>query len=403
MTSNRPVWKFPWGYIEGLAIAAGLIIAGTAIQFVTASYIPLPVMPYNLVALPLFVILLIFIQLRCKQNPLVIWLSSVQASISAIIFLTFLAILMGLIRQDENAPATLLFLNIKHSWMYLLAQVYILTTLGFTIIRRFSFSLKNAGFMMNHIGLWIVLAGAAFGSGDIERYTMRVEKGTVEWIGVDRNDQMQELPVAIFLEDFKIDYYPPQAGIWSVSEEKLLKNPSFNLNSADTIFIWNQFKFEIKQVLQNAWLMGDTFREAPIPGSVYAAQVCISENKSEKRCSWISSTSSLQQPFSMAFSDDYELVMKPPKARLYQSDVTVYTRNGNEISAPVTVNKPVSIDGWKIYQFGYDESMGQWSTSSVFELVRDPWLPVIYTGLCMLLCGAIFIFVTGVTAKRKTE
>ncbi|HCB63557.1 MAG: hypothetical protein A2W93_07300 [Bacteroidetes bacterium GWF2_43_63] len=403
MTSNRPVWKFPWSYIEGFFIASGLLVAGAAIQFATSSYIPLPAQPFNLVALPLFVALLIFIQLRGKRNPLVIWLSSVPASISAILLLTFLAILMGLIRQDENAPATLLFLNIKHSWMYLLAQVYILTTLGLTAIRRFSLRLKNAGFMLNHLGLWIVLAGAAFGSGDIERYTMRVEKGTVEWIGIDRKNQLHELPVAIFLEDFKVDYYPPQAGVWSVSEEKLLKTPSFNLTSADTVFIWNQFEFEIKQVLQNAWLMGDTFREAPIPGAVHAAQVCISENKSVKQCSWICSASSLQQPFSMTFGDDYELVMKPPKARLYQSDVTVYTKDGKEISSPVTVNKPVSIDGWKIYQFGYDESMGQWSTSSVFELVRDPWLPAIYTGLCMLLCGAIFIFITGVTAKRKTE
>ena len=403
MASQRPVWKFPWGYTEGFAIASGLLFSGAAIQLATKSYIPLPAQPFNLIALPLFIALLVFIQLRGKRNPLVIWLSSIPASVSSIALLIFLAILMGLIRQDENAPASLLLLNIKHSWMYLLAQVYILTTLGLTIIRRFSLRLKNAGFMLNHLGLWILLAGAAFGSGDIERYTMRVEKDNVEWIGSDRNGKLHELPVAIYLEDFTVEYYPPQAGIWSDSEQKLLKSPSFNLNRADTVFKWESYDFEIKQVLQNAWQMGDTFREAPIPGAVHAAQICIRKNNSAERCGWISSASSLQQPFSMPVDDDLELVMKPPKARLYQSDVIAYTKSGSEVSASVTVNQPLSVDGWKIYQFGYDESMGQWSTSSVFELVRDPWLPVIYTGLCMLLCGAIFIFITGVTAKRKSE
>jgi len=403
MASQRPVWKFPWGYTEGFAIASGLLFSGAAIQLATKSYIPLPAQPFNLIALPLFVALLVFIQLRGKRNPLVIWLSSIPASVSSIALLIFLAILMGLIRQDENAPASLLLLNIKHSWMYLLAQVYILTTLGMTIIRRFSLRLKNAGFMLNHLGLWILLAGAAFGSGDIERYTMRVEKDNVEWIGSDRNGKLHELPVAIYLEDFTVEYYPPQAGIWSDSEQKLLKSPSFNLNRADTVFKWESYDFEIKQVLQNAWQMGDTFREAPIPGAVHAAQICIRKNNSAERCGWISSASSLQQPFSMPVDDDLELVMKPPKARLYQSDVIAYTKSGSEVSASVTVNQPLSVDGWKIYQFGYDESMGQWSTSSVFELVRDPWLPVIYTGLCLLLCGAVFMFITGVGSKRKKE
>jgi hypothetical protein len=42
-----------------------------------------------------------------------------------------------------------------------------------------------------------------------------------------------------------------------------------------------------------------------------------------------------------------------------------------------------------IYQYGYDESMGKYSRQSVFELVRDPWLPLVYTGIFMLLAGAL--------------
>ena len=41
----------------------------------------------------------------------------------------------------------------------------------------------------------------------------------------------------------------------------------------------------------------------------------------------------------------------------------------------------------------YDESMGRWSESSTFELVKDPWLPAVYVGVYLLLAGAILIFI----------
>jgi hypothetical protein len=34
----------------------------------------------------------------------------------------------------------------------------------------------------------------------------------------------------------------------------------------------------------------------------------------------------------------------------------------------------------------------------VLELVRDPWLPVVYTGIIMMLLGAVCMFVL---AQRK--
>ena len=58
------------------------------------------------------------------------------------------------------------------------------------------------------------------------------------------------------------------------------------------------------------------------------------------------------------------------------------------------MNKPLSIAGWKIYQLSYDETKGKWSRMSVFELVRDPWLPIVYTGILMMIAGAIGLFLS---------
>ena len=65
------------------------------------------------------------------------------------------------------------------------------------------------------------------------------------------------------------------------------------------------------------------------------------------------------------------------------------------IEATVDVNKPVEVDGWKIYQYGYDTQMGAMSKTSILELVSDPWLPLVYIGIYMMLAGALCMFVFG--------
>ena len=45
--------------------------------------------------------------------------------------------------------------------------------------------------------------------------------------------------------------------------------------------------------------------------------------------------------------------------------------------------------------------MGKWSNVSVFELVTDPWLPIVYAGIFMLLIGAVGMFLTAGRKKRE--
>ena len=73
----------------------------------------------------------------------------------------------------------------------------------------------------------------------------------------------------------------------------------------------------------------------------------------------------------------------------FASDISVYTEDGKEVSGTVDVNKPLKVNGWKIYQYGYDVQRGPESEYSVFMLVRDPWLPAVYLGIFLMLAGAV--------------
>ena len=85
-------------------------------------------------------------------------------------------------------------------------------------------------------------------------------------------------------------------------------------------------------------------------------------------------------------------MMKIPTPKRYASEVEIYTEEGDYYKTTIEVNKPFSVNGWKIYQFSYDESFGKNRTVSIFELITDPWLPFVYIGIGMMLLGALLMF-----------
>ena len=52
----------------------------------------------------------------------------------------------------------------------------------------------------------------------------------------------------------------------------------------------------------------------------------------------------------------------------------------------VSVNHPLRHGGYTIYQDSYDQQAGSFT---VLQLVRDPWLPLIFAGIALLAAGAI--------------
>ena len=96
-------------------------------------------------------------------------------------------------------------------------------------------------------------------------------------------------------------------------------------------------------------------------------------------------------PFTLTLHDFS--IEKSPKLS-YMSDVTVRNKSDLIRHDTIRVNKPLSVRGWKIYQYDYEESKdGDMGDISIFELVRDPWLPYVYLGIFMMLAGAVWRFV----------
>lgn len=100
------------------------------------------------------------------------------------------------------------------------------------------------------------------------------------------------------------------------------------------------------------------------------------------------------------FTVDYYEDMTPKR---FASDISVYTEDGKALSGTVEVNKPLKVNGWKIYQYGYDNALGSKSPYSVFMLVKDPWLPAVYTGIFLMLAGALCLMLFMAPKPVKKE
>ena len=100
------------------------------------------------------------------------------------------------------------------------------------------------------------------------------------------------------------------------------------------------------------------------------------------------------------FIVDYYEDMTPKR---FASDISVYTEDGKNLRGTVEVNKPLKVNGWKIYQYGYDNARGSQSPYSVFMLVKDPWLPAVYIGIFLMLAGALCLMLFMAPKPVKKE
>ena len=121
-----------------------------------------------------------------------------------------------------------------------------------------------------------------------------------------------------------------------------------------------------------------------------------------------------EMPFAIELKEFVMETYDDGKPKRYASDIIVTPRkslasNPSPLTtnpSPLTtieVNKPVEVDGWKIYQYGYDTQMGAMSQTSILELVSDPWLPLVYMGIYMMLAGALLMMLRAIPWRQGAQ
>ena len=244
----------------------------------------------------------------------------------------------------------------------------------------------------------------------MERVKLKATTDMPEWRATHEQGFV-ELPLAIQLKKFTIDEYPPKLLLVNNKTGKTIpeKNPEVVL--IDKHFKEGRLMHWRIRVRQNLPLSAPVVTKDTIKyvgwgssGAVTALLVEAQPMNGDKEAGkpivgWVTCGSYMFPFQELKLNNQLSLVMARREPERYASQIEVFTKSQEHIVATVEVNKPVKVDGWMIYQLSYDESMGRWSESSTFELVKDPWLPAVYVGVYLLLAGAILIFI--VAQKRR--
>ncbi len=399
--SKRKLWVFPWKYNESFIISIGLLIIGFLLElFSNGKGFNSPIWPANIIILLSLIIYIVFTNIFIK-HPLIKWMGSVPAAISAIVIFTLLILLMGFIPQNKASSSMLINkLGLNHivqSYTYVLMSLYLLIILGYATSKRlYPFNFKNFAFLLNHAGLWIVLAAGSLGSGDIIRLKMAVNEKQTVWYAYDETNHPYELPFAIELIDFSIDEYIPNIAFANISDGKIITNKSKQklpeIIQGKTIIMkdWSIF---IDEYYSKSKMVDSSYVLTTDTGATPSAYIIATNKKLNiKKEGWIS-CGSFKYPQKLIKLDDQILIgMLEPDIKRFSSKIKIYSPNQKVEMITVEVNKPMNIKGWEIYQSGYDKSMGRWSTLSIFEIIKDPWYIVVYIGIIMLIVGSVFLF-----------
>lgn len=401
------MWKSPYSYREGSVVVAGLLAVGLMLQF---SVGPLDwglfACPANIVALVVFVWLLVVAYALRRRACFFRFMATGKAAVPAIVAACLLTLVMGLTRQVDSArqPYDPVGLSKMLSfWPFVLVYVWMTAIVGEVAIRQIHSLIlevrkSEIPSLLSHVGLFIVLTCGTLGSADMQRLKMYCEQGKPEWRGLDAYNNVHELPLAIELQRFTIDEYPPKLMVIDTQGRPLPLGKPQTL-TADTSFNMGNvqgWSVRILRRIDNA-LPDAAPRSASMPMQYVASQkpgtACALRVQARKdgvvREGWVTSGSYLFPWQGLGLAHGCQLVMPPREPKRFSSAIDVYTKDGKNLQGSVEVNHPFAVNGWKIYQYSYNQQMGKWSTLSVFELVRDPWLPVVYFGILLLALGAL--------------
>ena len=377
-------------FAEGFATGGILVVIGVFLQFFTG---PMDwdalAFPVNVFALAVFLVLLISVFVLRNKLGIFRLLTSIPSAVTSLTYAVLLTAVLGLARQVKGSdePNDVVGITKMLSfWPFIFIYTWLATVVGLVTLKQLCHpTWHKVPSLLCHVGLFLFITAGTAGSADRQDLRMYCEMRQTETQGIDANNLVHELPFTLRLNQFILEEYPPRLAMTDKSTQQMLKKDCRPLTLE----------------AQKGGQVGDWYvrpAQKGKNGMLFVSAECKSRARHVE--GWMGCSSSVQESRTLILDKRFSLVMLPEEPKRFASSITVTSASGKKTDTTVEVNKPFSTDGWKIYQYGYDEQAGKFSNYSEFQLVRDPWLPAVYTGIALLLLGAVGLFFTPTRRKE---
>lgn len=265
--------------------------------------------------------------------------------------------------------------NRKESVVYSIPFIILISLLFVNIfscsIIKIMYGFKGKkSFYFIHIGILLIILGFILSS--IFRFEAEVGLKKNEKINrVEFKGYLYELPFVIKLNSFKIEYY---------------KYPELFIRFANKKYPCEK-GIEIKN--------GE---------DIYRVENCFNDFSTDNNGNYINKTAYFNNPAALLYLNGKEkiwlflnrqsrfgqvlplsLEILNDDIKNFKSEIEIYYK-GREYNFDVYVNEPVSFEGYKIYQTGYDPSYGEYS---ILTIKKDKWVLVVFLGFFITSLGVI--------------
>jgi hypothetical protein len=314
------------------------------------------------------------------------------ALLGALFFLSIYGAFLGSPRAKSffNSPPLIAF------WLFLTAGLLI----SLAVSRFAAGEPRNLGPLLMHLGAVFVLAGAMWGSeaahnlranffvsqkfqtGKMVIYEGQEEKHVIS----ESSGKLVELPFAIKLKDFRIEYYEPaylqiqssDGGSWTLPVEIDNEVPlAPGLGSVTVLRSFENFKIKVEGNEKIAIYSNS-------PGSNPALEVQLKEPNGNTTTRYVFERFSGHARPGDKFVLGYYRI-----PRDYISELQV-VKDGKVLAEKnVEVNHPLHFGGYHFYQQSYDTDNELYT---VLTVVSDSGLALVYAGYVLLCVGVFYHF-----------
>ncbi|NLF25359.1 MAG: hypothetical protein GX589_06840 [Deltaproteobacteria bacterium] len=374
-----------------------MLLAFVAQVLVGGDGLVMPSWPLNGALNAAFICALLLLHFLKPRFSVIKALTKIPLALASMAMFFSLCIIAGIVPQGDRVggiAALLKLSQITTSLPFAVAGVILMTCLGLTVLSRlWPFRLKNLPFLLNHLGLFLIINGMYFGAGDFRRGMIMLSHENFVNRARDEQGRSIFLPFALKLNSFSIDHFPVELTLLKTGSGELAPKrvqsrfvlPAGKLQLGD-------WRVSIDEFLEEAREDGEGgFVGISGLGVVSAARVsAINDTTSKQVSGWVCTRGTNTSAQSLVLNERETLLLEAPKPRQYRSELKVKLGAGEGVKdIVVEVNHPGKLGGWQLYQASYDVRAGAHSRVSGIEVVRDPWLPVVYAGIFMLMAGSL--------------
>jgi len=315
------------------------------------------------------------------------------AALIAILLLTLLSI-RGAFLGADRAQAFFNSLPLVVYWFALAALLLV----GLAVFRRL---LQIPALLLMHLGCILILFGGMWGSkaghvaqkqlfaiDKVVRAQLRMKVGDQNpksQVVTKDDNSVRELPFAVRLRDFRMEYYEPGEVIIRTPARQVRRLPA---EPGAQVSLGTLGAVTVQSVFKNFKLRVEGDKQVPYDapgGSNPAVQVIVERPDGTATVVYVFEYFDPIFTEPIGFHVAYQMAIKD-----YISEVEIVVDGKTVATKAIEVNHPLHYGDYHLYQHSLDEdAAGQYT---ILQVVSDSGLNIVYGGYVMLIAGVFWHF-----------